>query len=144
MKNIRLWIPLIITVGLLLPPHPWAKASEDITATMKSPQGEVQVYTSKEEGQFKGIKRALPVGEQEWRKSLCMNQTPDEALDFTETHIELDTMINELNNSKKPRQLSDYQKDFLSSIPPCTPYILKLRVIVRLLQNYDLIELTYK
>ena len=147
MKNTKLWIFLMTVIAsLLFPVYLSAKTSTEpeIIVTMKDPQGEIQVYTNKEEIKFKGVKRELPLGDQEWRKSLCRNKTADEQLSFAEAQLELDTVINELNSLSKPRELSEYQKDFLSTIPPCVPYITKLRTIVRILKGYDLIEISYK
>ena len=147
MKRIKLCILLIIVaIGSLLPVYIWAKMSlgEEIVVTMRNPEGDTKIYHSRDEVKFKGVKRELPLGDLEWRKSLCREETPDEKLDFAEAQIELDTIIDQINSSKKPRKLSEYHKDFLSTIPPCAPYITKLRVIVRLLKDYDLIELSYK
>lgn len=149
MREKKLWSLLLIAVTIVLlsfPSDPLAKETKEknTTVTMKTPDGKIQVYTRKEEVKFKGVKRELPVGSQDWRKTLCRSGTADEQLSATEAQIELDTMINELNGLKKPRQLSEYQKDFLSTVPPCTPYIVKLRIISRLLKGFDLIGISHK
>ena len=144
MRNITLWILFIAAIGSLFPIYPLAELSveDELVVTMKTPQGETKVYTSHEEIQFKGVKRGLPLGNREWQQTLCNEDTLEEYANFTETQLELDTMIREINKSRKPRKLSEHQKDFLSAIPPCDAYITKLRVIVRLLKGYDLIDMS--
>ena len=141
MMQKKFWI--ICIISFLGPTFVCAQVTlvPDLTIVMRDPKGRIRNYTTQYESQFRGVKRWLPLGRQEWKKSLCRNTTPSEQLNFIEAQIELDGVINELNSLKKPRQLSDYQKDFLSTLPPCAPYIVKLRIIVRLLNDYDLIKI---
>ena len=148
-RNFILWFLFIVTYNLFMT-HLLSKTlhklegrgEEKTIITMKDSKGEVHTYNSKEEVQFEGVKRGLPGGEQSWNSRLCQSDTPTGELDIAEAQIELDTLIDLLNYTKGPRKLSEYQRDFLSTIPPCAIYIVKLRIISRLLNGYDLINIS--
>lgn len=110
-------------------------------AYMSSPEGnQIEVLSlpgknsiSSHDLEFYGNKKIIMAGS-------CTDAQKNLKLKLTsmEYELELRLLIQKLRRQKKPRRLSQVQKDFIAEVPACEDFQWELAIISKLLKNYDL------
>ncbi len=118
--------------------EPTKKASKNFVVMKNRSTGETLRFAEVSPAELQKDFASSEVHLPRWMKS-CSKDRSTASLQSVELELELGFLIESLQELAKPR-LTKSQKDLILSVPLCQNYLIKLKIIALLLQEFHLVQ----